>query len=293
MSLFYTGADASLWEKRLYVGTSVWELGTLTNSHWPVPGNSSFAGEGGWNGFRMAAAYSANFSSGPGARLFYHGGNASATWIQELVWNHRNDSWRPGASIFGADPTSHLTATIEPSSLVLRLFYSSGGGTVEEQWLNVTAPDATYQRGLSVPSLLAKTSSDLAAVATRDATLLYYASAPSAGANVSIRELALTPQPASTASTSSSLVAMPDLLADDTDRTLPSAFAPLSAVVSTLDGGERITVLWADGVADPKSGYGALRSTSRAANATWGDVRYAHAEGMVQIPLGDNNAEPS
>ena len=293
MSLFYTGADSTLWEKRLYVGTSIWEIGTLTNSHWPVSGNTSFVGDGGWNGFRMAAAYSTNFSTGPGARLFYHGGNASMPWIQEIVWNHQNDSWRMGASIFGADPTSHLTATIEPASLVLRLFYSSGSGTVEEQWVNMTAPNATYQRGLSVPSLLANTTSDMAAVSTNNSTFLYYASSPSAGANVSIRELALSPQPGSTASTSSSLVAMPDLLADDTDRTVPSAFAPLSAVLSTLDGGQRITVLWADGVADPKSGYGALRATSRATNATWGDVRYGQAQGMVEVPLGDNNANPS
>ena len=241
----------------------------------------------------MAATYSTNFSTGPGARLFYHGSNKTDTWIQELIWYHQNDSWAMGTAIFGADPTSHLAATIEPLSQVLRLFYSSGSGAIEEQWIDITAPNATYQLGVRIPSLLAKTSSDLAAVSTNDSTLLYYASAPNPSANITIRELELSPRPDSAASTSSRLVAMPDLLANDTDRTLPNTFAPLSAVLSTLDGGQTITVMWADGVVDPESGYGALRAVSRSTNASWGDVSYGQAEGMVQVPLGDDNANPS
>ena len=241
----------------------------------------------------MAAAYSTKFSTGPGARLFYHGGNASTPWVQELIWLQSNDSWREGAKLYGADASSHFAVTIEPASHILRLFYSTGDGAVEEQWLNLTAEDTGYQRGVSIPSLLARTNSDMAALSTNTSTLLYYPSAPSLSGNVTIRELELSLQPESTVSTSSALVAMPDLLAENTNHMIPSAFAPLGATISALDGGRLITVTWADGVIDPRSGYGALRAVTRAVNATWGDVNYGMAEGMVQIPLGDNNANPS
>ena len=292
-SLFYTGADSTLWEKRLNIGTSVWELGSLTNYHFPVPGNSSFVGDGGWNGFRMAAAYSSHFLTGPGARLFYHGGNATSKWIQELLWHQNNDTWTVGAAIYGADSNSHIAATIEPQSQALRLFYTNGGGAIEEQWTSITANNATYQRGVSIPDALMRATSDVAAISTNDSTYLYYASVPDAAANTSIRELALSPQPNSLASAPPGLAAIPDLLARNTARTVTSAFAPLGAVLSTLNGDEKITVFFAESVVDPKAGYGALKAISRAVNGTWGNVSYGQASGMVEISLGDDNADPS
>ena len=241
----------------------------------------------------MASIYSTNFSTGPGARVFYHGGNTTTTWVQELIWLQQNDTWMTGTTIFGADPNCHLTVTIEPLTQILRLFYSSGDSAVEEQWLNITAQNATFQRGVSVPSLLAKTTSDMAAVSTNQSTYLYYISAASAGANLTIRELELSPQPSSNPSGSSSLVAMPDALAEDTGRTVPSAFMPMSAVLSTLDGGQTISVMWADGVASPKSGYSTLRTVRRRTGENWGEVTYGQAQGQEQIPLGDDNANSS
>ena len=264
-------------------------LGSLTNSHWPVSGNNSFAGDGGWNGFRMAAVYSTAFAGGRGGRLYYHGGNATINWIQELVWHYANDSWSLGAMLFGAVPGCHLTVTIEPRTNILRLFYASGQSDVAERWLNITTKNASYQSGISVPELLAKPTSDMAAISTNDSTFLYYVAPPSSSANVTIRELTLSPQPNSAASTSTSLVAVPDLAAKDTGY---SAFAPMSAVLSTSNGGAVITVMWADVVVGTKSGYGALRTVNRAANASWGDASYGKAEGLETIPLGDNNADP-
>ena len=281
-----------IWEKRLYVGTDVWEIGSLTSRQYPVKGNSSYDGEGGWNGFRTAAVYSQNFTAGAGARLFYHNSNSTANWIQELIWFQTNDSWIMGSEIYGADPQSHIAATIESSTFILRLFYTTPSKTVEEQWANITAENYEYQQGVSMDSLVARVSSDISVVSTEDSTFLYYPSVASESANVTIRELALSPQPSSIAS-GSALVAVPDLLARNTGDTLPSVFAPLAATLSAADGGRTVTVIWADGAVDRRSGYEALRAVSRPVDGTWGSPTYGNAEGMVRLPLGNDNAEPS
>lgn len=98
---------------------------------------------------RLAAVYSEDFSTGPGARVFYHAPPEDKNkegYVQELIWDQRGDSWSLGAKINDPLPTSHLAATIDGQAL--RLFYSSGSGTLQESWLNITDLKASYKRGM-------------------------------------------------------------------------------------------------------------------------------------------------
>ena len=101
-----------------------------------------------WEGYRMAAVYSVNFDDGPGARLFYHAVQLDGTsFVQEVVWNQKNDSWSKGAEIRRPYPNSHLAAAVDETSGILRLFYSSGNKTLSEDWLNTTDTKAGYSSG--------------------------------------------------------------------------------------------------------------------------------------------------
>ena len=98
----------------------------------------------------MAAAYSTRFHGGPAARLFYHSVATDGTArVQELVWNQTADSWALGATLTDPYPNSHLAVTIDNSTQLLRLFYSSGNLTLGESWLNISDPNGVYREGTS------------------------------------------------------------------------------------------------------------------------------------------------
>ena len=138
-SLFYVGNNGLLQEKRkIYSDSLYWQTGKLNDLNLPMSGNMSNSSQNGdprntWDSYRMTAVYSRNFSTGPGARLFYHAQYLNGTaFVQEMVWAQTNDSWTKGADIAGVNPNSHLAASIDESEGVLRLFYSTGDKNLEE-----------------------------------------------------------------------------------------------------------------------------------------------------------------
>ena len=263
----------------------------------------------------MAAVYSKNFHSGPGIRLFYHAeqlnGNSS---VQEMVWNQRNDSWSNGAKLSSPWPNSHLAATIDESTHILRLFFSSGSQTLQESYTNISAPNDGYHNGirngshkssvttniifpgLSLQNYLDHNSADIAAVSINGTTYVYHYAPSGQTAEAGIHELTITGIPGSfknqeAYNLSSPFVASPKL----TSNGQQSLYQPLAAsntVVPGLAGG--VYVFWADKITGDQSnsmgvsGFGELSEISRPfANTTWPST------GQLQIPLGDDNSQPS
>lgn len=149
-------------KRKVYSSTEYWEPGSLNSKNLVAVGNLSLPSEADdpqndWDGYRMAAVYSENFHSGPGLRLFYHAEQLNGTsHVQELVWIQSNDSWSQGAKLHDPYPNSHLAATIDESTRTLRLFFSSGNGTLQEAWTSISDPTPNYSNGLSYYSPLAK-----------------------------------------------------------------------------------------------------------------------------------------
>lgn len=102
-----------------------------------------------WDGFRMTAVHSANFHAGPQARLFFREQALDGTSaIQELIWNQTTDIWSKGTSFSDPWPTSHMAATIDESTNILRLFFSTGNNTLQEVWTDISTPNPIYARGI-------------------------------------------------------------------------------------------------------------------------------------------------
>lgn len=96
----------------------------------------------------MAAVYSTNFSTGAGIRLFYHAELLNGTtFIQEMIWVQASDQWTKGAEILNVWPNSKLSATIDESNSLLRLFFTTGSETLQELYYNITDPHGGYQSG--------------------------------------------------------------------------------------------------------------------------------------------------
>ena len=107
--------------------------------------------ENNWDSYQMAAAYSKGFHSGPGTRFFYHTQELNGTsYVQELIWYQGNDSWAYGSKLFTPWPNSHLAVTIDNSTNILRLFFSSGHNTLQEMWMSLTDPNSEYRDGKKV-----------------------------------------------------------------------------------------------------------------------------------------------
>ena len=103
-----------------------------------------------WDGYRIAAVHSPAFLNGPQARVFYRSvkmDNSGSSMIQELIWDQKNDNWSKGANFTTAWPTSHIAATIDESTNILRLFFSTGNRTLQEYWTDITTPETKYQEG--------------------------------------------------------------------------------------------------------------------------------------------------
>lgn len=148
------GDNGLLQEKRkIYNDTGLWEPGTLNNydvaavRNITVPAGSNDPAND-WDSYRMAAAYSKNFHSGPGTRLFYHSQQLNgSSYVQELIWYQGNDTWSYGTRLHTPWPNSHLAATIDESTKILRLFFSSGNNTLQEMWMSLTDPNGEYRNG--------------------------------------------------------------------------------------------------------------------------------------------------
>lgn len=259
-------------------------MGPLAGISEAVSGNASAAGDDGWNGFKLTAVYSASFSTGPGARLYFHQANSTSNWVQELVWLHNNDSWARGSQIFGLDPNAHLSAVVEAPSQTLRLFYSTPDNAIKEFWSNITSPTPAWQAGVNIPNILLNPSAHLSAVSVANATFLYYSSSLSSTSNnVTIREQALSLLPAtSLPAQTPTIVAQPALQATDTGGKNASYFVPLGAVGSDEDGS--ITVFYTEGAVDPRSGYSGLTSVYRMADGQWSGG--GSSQNRAAVPLG-------
>jgi hypothetical protein len=288
-SIFYVSVEGTIREKRLYPdqSTQTWELGTIQKQHWTTSGKTGFDDAGnpvaGWAGFNMAAVYSTNFSSGAGARLFYHKHNSTASWIQEAIWVQANDSWSEGSQIHDALPSSHLSAVIDRPTQALRLFYASSNNTLSESWYSISNSTPTWVPGSSISNVLIGASYDFAAIATTTDTILFYTSTGSAESNITINELVLPEPLGKVASISSARrVVTPALMAGNTDSGLHSLYAPLGAIYSTAGDDEEalITVFWTEEVEDRQSGYGSVCSLSRAVNSGWDKTK------VQSLPIG-------
>lgn len=303
-------------EKRKILNSSdYWEPGRLSSMYSTSPfakastPSSDDGPQNGWDRFRMAAVFSKEFYSGPGARLFYHADSS----VQELIWDQKSDSWTPGTTFPKAFPTSHLAATIDESTKLLRLFYSNGNGGLQEQVLNITDPKAIYVEstwsaitnlssklirnlGLNQTQFLTHSSTDMAAVSYNGTTYLYHYHN---GVKPTIYEDHLSGFHSSTSqekwNQTNSLVASPQL--NTTGGFSP--YQPLAAAITNVKGMDpKIFVFWADNSTGPwnasesgsdmdvSSGYANLWETSRMVSSkTWPNDPGLQAT----IPLVDND----
>ena len=146
--------------------------------------------------------------------------------------------------------------------------------------------------GLSIEKFLDHDNSDIAAITINDTTYLYHYSNQTAPPG--IHELTISGIPGAVNNqeaynVSSPLVSSPQLTVNGD----VSLYQPLAVSNTAVPGLKpQIYLFWADKMAgDPTttaSGYGELAQISRSvSNSTW------PSSGQLQIPLGDNNAQPS
>ncbi|KAL9127930.1 MAG: hypothetical protein Q9217_003287 [Psora testacea] len=298
-SIFYVGMNGLLQEKRkIYNSTQYWEPAALNNLNIPMVGNirlpsASDDPQNSWDSYRMAAVYSTNFTSGAGARLFYHKQQSNESGVvqsvvQELVWTWDNDTWTEGATIEGVWPNSHLAATIDESLGILRLFYSSGNKSLQESWISLSDTD-----GVHLPRLLDHNSADIAAVSGNGTTYLYHYASANETANVDIHELTISVVPHSPNNQESFNLSQIVSATNLTASSNAALYQPLAASKTVVSGiQDQLLVFWAENpTGDPSTnttGYGKLSQTSRTvASSTWPNIT------QLQIPLGSDNSHPS
>ena len=142
----------------MFSDTNFWTQKTLKNQlqlqvrgNVSVPHNDDNDPVNHWDGYRIAAVYSTAFRAGPQARVFYRSQKMDGTGnsvIQELIWDQNTDKWSKGANFSTAWPTSHMAATIDESTNILRLFFSTGKRTLQEYWTDITTPGTSYAEGM-------------------------------------------------------------------------------------------------------------------------------------------------
>ena len=145
-------------EKRLLPNATIWTDGPLDSSALPAYGNLSISESNPeqdpsntWDGYRMAAVYSEEFLGGPQTRLYYHaitGGANSVPIVQEMIWSQNNDSWTTGHQFVDAWPNSDLAITTDIATNTIRLYYSSGNLTLQEEWFDLNHQSAGWQTGM-------------------------------------------------------------------------------------------------------------------------------------------------
>lgn len=262
-----------------------------------LPKNNDNDPENDWDSFRIAAVYSDAFSAGPQVRLYYHQPqvNGNATWIQELIWFQNNDTWAEGARFTDAWPRAHMAATIDDTTQVLRLFFSTGGKTLQEYYAFVNDPDLSYKKGIRFNSYLTANNADLAAVSTNGTTYLYHQGISDRN---SIRELTITGIPGS-ADKQETYNETGLAVEASSDPKKPNMYVPFTAALTANVKGlsSSIYLLWSDQVAgDPKTnggvegGYSQLSEIGKPV----GDQKFpSNKESVNNIPLGESNSQPA
>ncbi|SLM37184.1 hypothetical protein LPUS_06915 [Lasallia pustulata] len=300
-SIFYIDNQGNLREKRSWADQP-WELGSLSNQNFKVVGSGPLpAGanpmndpSNNWDSYSLAAAYSPKFGTGSEGRLFYHyTATNGSQWVQELLWNQTADVWTSGQVITDAWPNSHLSAVIDDTHQMLRLFYSSGNLTLKESWTDLNNQNATYRAGVQIPSILAHDDAAIAAVAINGDVLVYHYVAVDI---IGIRELNISGTPGSqndqeSYNVSEAVVAQPALVSQGRI----SVYQPIGASVTNVSGLDpSIYVFFAEGTLNATSGYQRLMEVNKpAANLTWPPSSLGNADGQVQLPLGDQCANLS
>lgn len=306
--IFYVGVNGLLQEKRKnYNDKNYWLPGSLNAKNIKMVGNISLPADSKtkdpvnqFDSYRIAAVYSEHYWTGAGTRIFYHASANNGSWVQEWIWTKATDEWRIGQAIPNVYPSSHIAATVDEQNRLLRLYFSTGGLTLQEVWLNVSDPNAIYNDGFSLSNFLPDNNAELTATSLNGTVYLYH---PSNIGEIGVRELIVSGVPASIGLLSNSpqesynlsepLVARPSL----TSREGTSPYQPLGAGVTTvknLKGGPQVFVFWADQVTgnSPASegsvtGYNSLQQSGRAVvGGSWdgGDG--------VTIPLGSSDSYP-
>ncbi|KAL8864421.1 MAG: hypothetical protein Q9174_007364, partial [Haloplaca sp. 1 TL-2023] len=221
-----------------------------------------------------------------------------------------------GQQIPSVSPNSHIAATVDDKNGLLRLYFSSGGLTLQEMWLNYTDPKGLYNKGtfttnlpnslspvliasagFSVPDVLPQNNVDLAVTSNDGFTYLYH---PSQIPPFGVREMIISGVPAAlrlanaqqeTYNLSEALVAQPVL----TSLEGTSPYQPLGVDTTAVeDPGSptrHVHVFWADRVTGHNpgeqgslTGYRNLQTVSRRLdNDTWRDGNKA------TVPLGSSN----
>ena len=254
--------------------------------------------ENDWDSLRIAAVYSDAFADGPQVRLYYHQQQISGggTWIQELIWFVQNDTWLEGYQFKDAWPRAHMTATIDDTTQILRLFYSTGDKNLQEYWAAVNDPDLTYKKGLQVKSYLSANNADLSAVSNNGTTYLYDQAAK---AKNGIRELTITGIPGSSDNQETFNMAASLAVQASSDPAKPNVYLPFTVALTAQIKGlsNSIYLFWADQVAgDPKSNGGIEGGYHRLSQISKGvlDSEFSTDKSSINdIPLGESNSEPA
>lgn len=245
-----------------------------------------------WNGYRLAAVYSRKFAAGPQTRLFYRSQQLNgSSMVQELMWNQTGDTWLKGATFDDAWPTSHLAASIDESTNILRLFFSVGGKTLQEYWTDITTPETAYQKGITLRNYLPHNNVDISTVSLNGTTYLYHYSASAKA----IRELQITGTLLNEQYNSNESVVVSPASASDLQN---AVYQPLVAAKTDVVGlSPSLFVFWADTVAPmskkeegstTEGGYTQINQIQRGRD----DEKWPEDPSIIQVPLGDDNTTP-
>lgn len=247
------------------------------------------APQNGWDGYRLAAVYSPNFQDGPGIRLFYHAKDQGGkSHVQELIWHQENDQWSKGKSFSKPYAYSHLTVTVDETQKILRLFFSSGGKTLSEAWMDISDVSAGYKSGmyffsrtrrnvnadsilgLDSPGLLHADNAYIGAASLFGATYVYYYSEASQTAKAGIHEMKIIGVPGDESNKEGSTIS-PDIVVAPNLNTSAgdiAAYQPLAVSWTAVPGlAQQLFVFWADKpTGDPNdsvTGFDNLQDISR------------------------------
>lgn len=299
-TIFYVDMNLNLQEKRkMFSDTNYWEQKTLKNQlqlqvrgNVSVPHNDDNDPVNDWDGYRIAAVHSTAFLAGPQARVFYRSQKMDGTGnsvIQELIWDQNKDTWSKGANFSTAWPTSHMAATIDESTNILRLFFSTGNRTLQEYWTDVTTPETKYTKGLSLPDFLTHNNAEISALSHNGTTYIYRVLP---GTNNTIHETQITGISGSindqeTYNATSPLVIKPSSISNQGN----AVYQPFVAAKTNVTGlPTSLFMFWADNLVGMNSttkleqGYGQINSIQRALT----DAQWPTQPGgaVDQVPLG-------
>lgn len=298
-TIYYVDEKFNLQEKRKKFSDSLdWEQGTLNpilrltvRGNVTLPDNDDNDPTNDWDGYRLAAVYSRKFAAGPQTRLFYRYQQLNgSSMIQELTWNQTGDTWLKSATFDDAWPTSHLAASIDESTNILRLFFSVGGKTLQEYWTDITTPDTAYQKGITLKNYLPHNNADISTVSLNGTTYLYHYSASAKA----IRELQITGTPGNINeqyNSNESVVVSPALTSDLGN----AVYQPLVAAKTDVVGLDpSLFVFWADMTAGmsekgaTEGGYTQINQIQRRRD----DKQWSENPSIIQVPLGEDNTPP-